>query len=98
MNYLQIPVQAIASQIIAVSINSQNCSITLRELNGRQYFSLSLNGASICDNVLMQSHSSIINAAYMGFIGEFLVLDLSGADAPNYTGWGSRWILVYYYG
>jgi len=97
MNYLQIPLQAIPSQTVGVSLNSQQCSITLRELNGRQYLSLSINGAPICNNVLLQSSTSIIKAAYTGFVGDLIVIDSVGSDAPIYTGWGSRWSLIYNY-
>ena len=97
MNYLEIPLQAVPSQTVGVSLNKQKCSITLRELNNRQYLSLSINGVSICNNVLLQSSSRIVSASYAGLIGDFLVIDLNGNDAPIYTGWNTRWVLMYYY-
>ena len=98
MNFIQVPLQQIPAQTVALSLNGQNCAITLREFNGRQYFSLTLNGVTICSNVLLQTNSSIINAAYTGFIGDFVVIDMNGTDAPIYTGWNTRWVLSYYYG
>lgn len=98
MNFIQVPLQQIPAQTVGVSLNGQNCAITLRDINDRQYLSLTLNGVAICDNILLQTNSSIINASYTGFIGDFVVIDLNGTDAPLYTGWESRWLLNYYYG
>lgn len=97
MNYLQVPVQAIPSQSIAILLNNQKCVITLREMLNNQYFSLISNGKVICNNLLLQNNSTVIDASYTGFVGDFAVEDLQGSDRPSYEGWGSRWVLMYYY-
>ena len=105
MSILQIPLRTRPSQRVQVQLTAtnaagivvvQNCVLQLRQLGGRQFFSLSLNGTPICDNVLMQQGTPLVLAAYTGFIGDFAVVDLSGQQQPpQYTGWGTRWVLLY---
>lgn len=64
-------------------------------MGGRQYFGLSVNGDVICRNVLLVNRSRIVRAAYTGFIGDFAVIDTQGDESPQYTGWGTRWLLVF---
>ncbi|MNO44420.1 hypothetical protein D3C76_346630 [compost metagenome] len=90
-----IPVRALPSQSINVVLAGQPCTIILRQIGGRQYLSLSLNGAVICQNVLMVNRSAIVRAAYTGFIGDLAAVDTQGDEAPVYTGWGTRWVLAF---
>lgn len=95
MAIVQIPLQAVPSQQIQVQLDGQPCVITLRQLGGRQYLSLSLQGTTICDNVLVQDRSAIVRAAYTGFVGDIAAVDTQGTDAPQYSGWNNRWLLLF---
>jgi hypothetical protein len=95
MTIYQIPLSAVASQSIAVNIGGQQCVITTRLLNGLQFFSLTSGGVTICNNVLIRNAAPIINAAYTGFAGDFAAIDLQGDTDPVYTGWGTRYVLIY---
>lgn len=95
MTIWTIPLKQIPSQSVNVMLSSQPCTIELRLMNGRQYFSLSVNGNVICQNVLMVNFSYIVRAAYTGFIGDFFVFDTQGDAPPEYTGWGARWLLAF---
>lgn len=95
MTVYTIPIKQVPSQRVNVVLSGQPCTIELRQLGGRQYFSLALNGEVICQNVLMVDRSRIVRAAYTGFVGDFASIDTQGTDAPDYTGWGTRWLLAY---
>lgn len=90
-----IPLKAVPSQAVNVPLAGQPCTIGLREIGGRQYLSLSINGKVICRNVLVVNRSAIVRAKYNGFIGELAAIDTQGDDAPVYTGWGTRWLLAF---
>ena len=95
---IEIPLQPVANQEIAIVIKNQQLVIKIRTLDGasdRQYFSLSLAGTVICENVLIVDGAPIVQAPYLGLIGDFASVDVSGDDPPLYFGWGSRWILVW---
>jgi hypothetical protein len=93
--YLQIATQQVASQELATVVNGQACGISLREMDGKQYFSLTLNSTSICKNVLIQHNTTLVNAPYSKLVGDFIVIDTQGVEPPQYTGWDSRWVLLY---
>lgn len=90
-----VPLKAIASQSVNVTLAGQPCTIGLRQMGGRQYLSLSRNGTPICEGVLLVNRSAIIRAAYTGFVGELAVIDTQGDESPQYTGWGTRWFLAF---
>lgn len=90
-----VPLRPIASQSVNVILAGQPCTIDLRQLGGRQYLSLSLNGTPICRSVLLVNRSAIVRAAYTGFVGELAVVDTQGDESPQFEGWGSRWLLLF---
>lgn len=95
MTTYTIPLKQVPSQSVNALLVGQPCTIQLREMNGRQYFGLSVNGTVICRNVLTVNLSRIVRAAYTGFVGDFAVIDTQGDEAPQYTGWNTRWLLVF---
>lgn len=95
MSVVRIPLKQKPSQAVNVTLLGQPCTIILRLLGGRQYLSLSKSGEVICENVIVQNRSKIIRAAYTGFIGDIIAVDLQGDEPPYYTGWGERWVLVF---
>jgi len=90
-----VPLRAIPSQSVNVILAGQPCIIDLRDTGGRQYLSLSLNGTVICRNVLVVNRSAIVRAAYTGFVGDLAAVDTQDDEAPDYTGWGTRWFLAF---
>lgn len=95
MAVITIPLRAMPSQSVNVILAGQPCVITLRELGGRQYLSLSRNGEVVCQNVLVVNRSAIVRAGYSGFVGDLAAIDTQGDEAPHYSGWGSRWLLAF---
>lgn len=91
----EIPLRPVPAQTVQVSLAGQPVTLYLRQLGGRQYLSASWAGEVLCDTVLMVNRSAIIRAAYTGFIGDIAVYDTQGDEAPDYTGWGSRWQLLF---
>lgn len=95
MAIFTIPLSAVPSQSLSVVLANQPCTIELRLMKGRQYFSLSVNGTVICRNVLIVNRSFIVQAAYTGFIGDFAVIDNQGDAPPEFQGWDTRWFLAF---
>lgn len=95
MAIVTVPLKAVPSQGVNVILAGQPCTILLRQIGGRQYLSLSLNGTVICRNVLLVNMSGVVRASYTGFIGELAAIDTQGDEAPQYSGWGTRWLLAF---
>lgn len=90
-----IPLQPVPSQSVAVLLEGQPFILHIRQIGGRQYFSASISGEVICLNVLMVTRSLIMQASYKNVVGDFFVIDNQGDEAPEYTGWGNRWLLAF---
>lgn len=90
-----IPLKGVPSQSINVILAGQPCIIDIRLIGDRQYLSLSVNGDVICQNELIVNRSAIVRAAYTGFIGDLAAIDTQGDEAPQFTGWGTRWLLAF---
>ena len=95
MGISTVPLKAVPAQPVNVILAGQPCTIALAEIGGRQYLSLSNNGVVICRSVLVVNRSAIVRAAYTGFIGELAAVDTQGDEAPQYDGWGARWVLAF---
>lgn len=90
-----IPLSAVPSQTLTVSLDSQSCAISVYQRRTGLYLDISINGTSIASGLLCRDRVGIVRAAYQGFIGELAFIDTQGDDDPDYTGLGSRFALVW---
>jgi hypothetical protein len=105
-----VPLAPNPNQTLQIVLAGQNCAIELRSLDGyattdtvsfdgaQPYiaFSLEVSGVSITrtQNCLNRKRL-LVNRQYLGFVGDFMFIDTQGQDDPQYTGLGTRWLLVY---
>ncbi len=93
---LQIPIQPVPSQQLFVVLGGQNCAINIYQKGCRVYADLTSNGSIMCIAALAHNAVSLDACnAYDGFQGNLYFIDTQGVDDPQYTGFGSRWQLVY---
>jgi hypothetical protein len=91
-----IPVQPVPSQTFQATLGTQNCQITLQWMSTGLYASLSINGTPIISGRRCVDRVNLIRQAYLGFTGWLYFVDTTGQGRnPNYTGLGSRFLLVY---
>lgn len=90
-----IPLQAIYAQTFTVSLGGQSCVITVRQRSTGMFFSLVVNGVTLMTEVLIQQRSLMVRQPSLGFIGDLVFVDTQGSEAPEWSGLGSRWILMY---
>ncbi len=91
---------AVPSQQLSATLSGQAVTLNVyaRGAQGYEnvYMDVYSNGALVLAGVICQNGNTIIRNAYFGFIGDFVIWDTEGSDDPQYTGLGTRWILVYY--
>ncbi len=97
---LVIPIQPVPSQRVLCVLSGQNCQIGIyiKSAKGitRVYFDLNSNGLDMSLAVLAHNAVPLDTAnSYDGFQGNLFFIDTQGKDDPEYTGFGSRWFLVY---
>lgn len=92
-----IPLQALPSQTVSIQLNSQNCQINVYQTNNfGMFLDLYVAGTAIITGVSCQNLTRIVRDAYLGFSGDLIWYDTSGAGTdPSYTGVGSQYTLTY---
>jgi hypothetical protein len=91
----QIPIQALPSQQIQVTLDGQLCAFSIYVKNQCMFFDAVVNGATIAYAVQCKNMVQLIPTAYLGFTGVLILFDTQGTSDPVYTGLGTRWQLLY---
>lgn len=93
---LQIPVQPVPSQQIACVLDGQNCQIAIYQKGGNVFVDLNSNGVDMCIACLALNGVPLDSCnSYDGFSGNLYFIDTQGLSDPQYTGMGTRWVLIY---
>ncbi len=92
---LEVPIQAVASQTLAVVLANQPCRINIYSRRQGLFVDLYVNNVAIITGVIALDANLIVRDAYLGFIGDLAFYDTQGSDDPVYTGLGSRYVLIY---
>ena len=90
-----IPISAVPSQSLQVTLGAQNCKINIYTLSTGMFLDLFVNNAPILTGIICRDRLKLIRLAYLGFIGDLAFIDTEGTDDPIYTGLGTRFLLVY---
>lgn len=104
-----VPLSAVPSQTLQIVLGGQNCSIsvyiktgadladqTLQTPKQQTYMDLGYNGITVTTTALcLDQEQVLLDRQYLGFVGDFMFVDTQGNDDPVYTGFGTRWVLLY---
>lgn len=91
-----IPLQPAPSQITRIVLGGQNCQINVYQKTQGLFFDLSIEDKDIVVGTICRNWTPLISREYTGFVGNLLFLDINGSDDPYYTGFGTRFQLVYF--
>lgn len=94
---LVIPVQATPSQEVNAVLNSQQTTLRIYQKSTGMFMDVLLDGALVIGGVICLNDNVIIRSAYLGYLGDFAILDTQGSDDPYFTGLGTRWIVTYWF-
>lgn len=95
MSAVQIPLQAVKSQTVAVQLGGQSCRIKVHTRTFGLFVDLYVNDALVIGGVLALNNNRIVRSAYLGFTGDLYFWDTQGSDDPDYTGLSDRFELLY---
>lgn len=90
-----IPLAALASQIVSISLANQAARVQVYQKRTGLYLDLYLNDEPVVTGVLCRDRVWLIRDAYHGFTGDLCFVDTQGLSDPDYTGLGSRFVLVW---
>lgn len=92
---LEIPLQAVPSQITRVVLDGQNVQLAIYQKPEGLFVDINSGGVDINRGVLAHDANPLVCSAYLGFVGNLMFLDTQGNDDPDYTGIGARFGLIY---
>lgn len=91
----EVPIQAIASQIVSVVLAGQNVKITIYQKDQGVFADVNSDSVDVGLGTIARNAVPLICRDYAGFSGNLMFLDLQGDLDPDYTGFGDRYRLVY---
>ncbi|KXV60669.1 hypothetical protein AD948_04390 [Acetobacter senegalensis] len=95
MAAVTIPISAVAYQQVNVPLSGNAVTLTIQQRTNGVYMDVALNGTQILAGIICQDRTWIVRRAYLGMPGDLCFFDTQGTQDPEYTGFGSRYILIY---
>ena len=92
---LAIPLQATPSQTLAVTLSGQAVQLNIYQKRSGLYMDVLVNNTLIIGGVICKNLNRIVRSLYLGFQGDLAFVDNQGSTDPVYSGFGSRFILLY---
>lgn len=92
---LQIPISAVPSQVMSVQLGGQSCQIKVYQKSTGVYCDLAVNNVPVVTAVLCLDRNKLVRHKYLGFVGDLAFVDTQGKSDPDYTGFGTRYQLIY---
>ncbi|WP_048996441.1 phage baseplate plug family protein [Burkholderia multivorans] len=92
---LVIPLSPMPSQTMKVMLASQQCTVNVYQKPNGVFIDLYVNDAPIMTGVICRDRVKLVRQSYLGFVGDLVFVDTQGTDDPTYTGFGSRFLLLY---
>ncbi len=91
----EISLQSVPSQQSQIVLNGQQCQIAVYVKTQCMFFDMTVNGSPVAYAVQAKNLVNLVPTSYLGFTGWLLFLDTQVNEDPQYTGLGTRWILLY---
>lgn len=90
-----IPLLAVPSQEFNIVLSGQSCAIKIYQKSTGLYFDLSVSNSPVVTGILCLDRVKLVRYSHLGFIGDLSFMDTQGTNAPEYTGLGDRFQLMY---
>lgn len=90
-----IPLLATPNQTLKCVLGGQYCTIRLMTTPVGMLIDVLVNESPIVHGVICHDRNRLIRYPYLGFVGDLVFFDTQGSQAPEYSGLGSRYQLLY---
>lgn len=95
MSYQVIPVQPLAIQSFSCVLDGQQTQFTITSTDRGVFADVVYNGVSVIAGRLCEDRTDINPARYNGLTQGLFFADQQGTSDPVYTGFGTRYLLLY---
>lgn len=95
MSLIVIPVKATANQVASTVLDGLNAQIALMTTDFGLFADVTYNGVRVATGRLCLDRTDINPAKYLGLPQPLFFADLQGTTAPQWSGFGTRYLLCY---
>jgi len=93
---VQVPLTPVPYQTLSSVLGNQNSQIAVYQKGDSLYFDLALDGTPIITTKICRNRIRLLLASsYEPYVGDFVFVDTQGDTEPQYSGLGSRYVLLY---
>ena len=90
-----IPLQAVPSQALSVTLGNQISQVSLYQKDTGLFIDLFVDNTLVIGGVICQNLNRIVRSVYLGFSGDLVFIDNQGDTDPVFSGLGTRYSLAY---
>ncbi|MCH4025001.1 MAG: hypothetical protein LKH76_08500 [Acetobacter fabarum] len=90
-----IPLSAVAYQSLRVPLSGRACRLDVQQRSTGLYAALWVDDSPVLAGVLCQDRTWLVRQSATTLPGDLAFADTQGTQDPDYTGLGSRFVLVY---
>ena len=91
-----ISLSAVPSQRLQVVLEDQDVELSILQRGEHVYADVTVNGVIIRQGALCIDRVPILQPGTTDFVGNLIFVDLWGTSDPQWQGYGSRFVLLYY--
>lgn len=93
---LRIPLLATPSQRLTITLGKQRCQIEVtQKYTGGVFLTLTVDGVNVANSTLCRDRVAVVRQLSRPLVGKLAFVDTQGTSDPDYTGFGTRFQLVY---
>ena len=92
---LIVPLKAVANQTAFARLGEQNIAMRIYQKSTGLYIDVENDNVPVITGALCRNRVLTIRQPYLPFVGDLIFVDTQGAEDPEYSGLGERWLLVY---
>jgi len=90
-----VPIQSVPNQQVQAQLGGQAVSLNIYQTAYALFMDVTSNDVLIIQGVICENLNRIVRDLYLGFSGDFVFTDLQGSNDPDYTGIGTRYVLLW---
>lgn len=95
MSFVAIPLQADANQTFDTTLDGASATFTLKTTDYGLFVDVVYNGVQVIAGALARDRIDMNRAKWLGLAQPLWFADLKGTTDPVYSGFGSRYLLLY---
>lgn len=92
---IEIPLMAVPFQGLQILLDGQECTLAVYQRNARLYMDMDVGDVRVITGAVCLDGVGLLRHAQTVFTGSLHFVDTQGREAPQWSGLGARWRMIY---